>query len=277
MQWKGISMTEAEVLAKEERLVDLLASHKRLVLAYSGGVDSTYLADVGHEVLCDDMHLLLDDTPSMPRSELAAAETLAQSRNWNLTIIQTAEFSDDKFLKNRGDRCYRCKSALFTVMREYAGQHDVAHIAHGETADDLGDETRVGHQAAVELGVVAPLCEIGMTKDEIRELSRRRHLPTWNKASMACLSSRVPTGTPLRIEDLAKIEKVEEIMKFLGFHQYRARHHGDICRLEVAPEDIPRAASAETRAALVLGVREAGYRHAALDLGGYRVKGGKPD
>ncbi|NIA15039.1 MAG: ATP-dependent sacrificial sulfur transferase LarE [Nitrospiraceae bacterium] len=269
-------MTEAEVMAKEEKLLGLLASYKRLALAYSGGVDSTYLADVGHEVLCDDLHLLLDDTPSIPRSELAAAQTLAQSRRWNLTTIQSEEFKDEEFLKNDGDRCYVCKTVLFKLIWEYARQHDVSYVAHGENLDDSGDLTRVGHRAAVEQSIVAPLREVGMTKTEIRELSRRRNLPTWNKASMACLSSRVPIGTRLRLEDLAKVEKVEEAMKALGFRQYRARHHGDICRVEVAPEDIARAASAETRAALLLATREAGYRHVTLDLEGYRIKGGAP-
>jgi uncharacterized protein len=144
-------------------------------------------------------------------------------------------------------------------------------LAYGEIADDRFDPTRLGAKAAAERQVVAPLADVGLTKEEIRRLSKRRGLPTWNKASFACLSSRFPTGTPVNIEEMRKVEAAEEVLKRLGFRQYRARHHGELCRVEVDPDDIPRLLDAETRTAVVDGLRHAGYRHVTLDLAGYRT------
>ena len=256
---------------KEERLKSLLRGYGTLAIAYSGGVDSTYLADVAHETLGAGVRMLLADSPSLPRSELEEAREIARSRNWHLVIIETDEFSNETFLRNDGKRCYICKDELFTRMRRYAQENRIAVLAYGETADDLADPTRVGKLAAGEHKVVAPLLEAGLMKEEIRQLSRRRGLPTWNKASFACLSSRIPAGTPLTIDALNKVERAEEFLKTLGFRQYRARHHGDLCRIEIDPDDFDRLMQPETRKRIVEEIRRIGYRHVTLDLAGYRT------
>jgi len=261
-------------LKKEAALKELLAGYGGLVVAYSGGVDSTYLAAVAYEVLRDKLRLVIADSPSIPRSELKEATALAGKMGWQLDVIKTREFEDPEFLKNERDRCYICKGELFGCMRRYAEEHSVPVLAYGETADDLADATRVGKIAAQEKGVVAPLLEVGLVKEEIRELSRRRDLPTWNKASFACLSSRFPTGRKLTVDELARVERAEEVLKNLGFHQYRARHHGTICRIEIDLKDLDKMLSDDVRNTLVRELKKAGYRHVTLDLAGYRTGGG---
>jgi len=268
-------MTEIakETLAKEEALKKHLAAHASIALAYSGGVDSTYLADVAYEVLGGKVLLLLNGSPSMPRSELAEAEGIARERGWNLTLIGTDEFENDEYLKNDADRCYVCKSGLFALMRRYAVERGIAVLAHGENADDVADTTRRGHVAALELGAVAPLQDVDLSKAEIRVLSQHRGLPTWDKAPLACLSTRIPTGTRISRADVGRIERAEEALKGAGFHQYRARHHGDLCRIEVMPDQMGKALEPDVREKLIAEIRAAGYRHVALDLAGYRTAG----
>jgi pyridinium-3,5-biscarboxylic acid mononucleotide sulfurtransferase len=264
-------VVSARALEKEERLKTLLSGYGAIAIAYSGGVDSTYLADVAHEVLAGGARMILADSPSLPRSELDEATQIARARGWNLTIIATREFANETFLKNDEKRCYICKNELFTRMREYATRNNVAVLAYGETADDTVDQTRVGKIAAGEHKVVAPLMEVRLVKDEIRELSRQRGLPTWNKASFACLSSRIPVGTRLTLDALERIERAEELLKILGFRQYRARHHGDLCRIEIAVDDFDRIMETDTRDRIVSALRSIGYRHVTLDLAGYRT------
>ena len=258
-------------LRKEEALKGILARYGSLAVAYSGGVDSTYLADVAHEVLGAKACLLLADSPSIPRSEVAEAKAIADERGWTLSIIETHEFENHAFLKNDGKRCYHCKNELFGTMRRCAQERGLAVLAYGETADDINDITRVGKLAANENGVAAPLQDAGMVKDDIRALSARRGLPTWNKASFACLSSRFPVGTPLTVEDMAKIEQAEETLKGLGFRQYRARHHGAICRIEVDPADFGKLLDPVVREQVVRAGKQAGYRFVTLDLSGYKT------
>ncbi len=258
-------------LAKEAQLIEYLRGFASVGVAYSGGVDSTYLADVAHETLGDHACLILADSPSMPRSELADAKALAAERKWNLAIIETREFANEEFLKNEGKRCYACKNELFSRMGEYARTHGIAALAYGETADDLADPTRFGKLAAKEHAVIAPLQHTGLVKEEIRQLSLRRGLPTWNKAPFACLSSRVPTGTRLNLDDLSKVERAEEILKGLGFYQYRARHHGNLCRIEIELADFDKLLDPEVRGKIVESFQAIGYRHVTLDLAGYRT------
>lgn len=268
---------------KEATLKRLLAGYGGLVLAYSGGVDSTYLADVAHEVLRDRLRLVIADSPSIPRSEFEEAKALARQKGWALDVIQTREFDNPEFVKNNRNRCYVCKGELFTQMRRYADDNHIGVLAYGETADDLADVTRVGKIAAGENGVVAPLLEAGLKKDDIRALSRRRGLPTWNKASFACLASRFPTGRPLTLDEMAQVERAEEILKKYGFRQYRARHHGGrqdgdrqdggICRIEVDMVDLDKIISPDVRPALVQELKNAGYRYVTLDLEGYKTGG----
>jgi len=273
-------MTEdlGTALEKEAALKRLLACYDGLVLAYSGGVDSTYLADVAYEVLRDRLRLVIADSPSIPRSAFKEAKALAHQKGWPLDVIQTLEFDNPEFVKNNRNRCYVCKGELFACMRQYAEDNHITVLAYGETADDQADLTRVGKIAARENGVVAPLLEAGLKKDDIRALSRQRGLPTWNKASFACLASRFPTGRALNLDEMAQVERAEEVLKKYGFRQYRARHygdrhHGDICRIEIELADLDKIISPDIRPALVQELKNAGYRFVTLDLAGYKTGG----
>lgn len=259
------------VQAKEDALRTQLAALGRLAIAYSGGVDSSYLSAIAHEVLGADASMVLADSPSIPRSEVADAEALARARGWNFVKIATQEFENEDYLKNDGRRCYFCKSELFAQMDQYAREHGIATLAYGEISDDLLDPTRLGAQAAREHRVVAPLSAVGLGKEEIRRLSKRMGLPTWNKASFACLSSRFPKGTRVDVEEMRKVEAAEELLRGEGFRQFRARHHGDLVRIEVDPDEIAVLADAARRDRIVAGLRAAGYRHVTLDLAGYRT------
>ena len=263
--------TPDTLLAKEAALRERLAGLGALAVAYSGGVDSAYLAEIAHEALGPAARMILADSPSIPRSEVAAAEQLAVARGWNIVRIATSEFENDAFLKNDGTRCYHCKTELFTRMDAFAREQGIAVMAYGEIAEDRLDTTRVGARAAKEHAVIAPLADAGLHKEEIRALSQRRGLPTWDKPSFACLSSRFPVGTRVDLSEMQKVEAAEELLKALGFRQYRARHHGDICRIEVAPEDFARLLDPVVRGPLATQIRNLGYKHVALDLLGYRT------
>lgn len=260
-----------EWLELEARLKEEMARYGSLSVAYSGGVDSTYLADVAHETLGTRALMITADSPSMPRRELNDAVAIANERGWRLAVLQTREFDNDEYLRNDGRRCYICKHTLFSQFIAYAAQQGIATIAYGETADDLNDKTRIGVRAADELGAVAPLRALGISKDQVRALSRRRGLPTWDKPSFACLGSRFPKGTRLSPENMARVERAEELLRNLGFRQYRARHHGDICRIEVEAADIARLIEPAIRDTLVRELTAAGYRHITVDLAGYRT------
>ena len=254
---------------KEVVLKERIAQYGTMAIAYSGGVDSTYLAYIAHGVLGHDAHLVLADSPSIPRTEVRDAVNLASERQWNLSTVATEEFENEAFLANAGNRCFFCKDELFTKMDEYAKEQDVSILAYGEISDDRLDATRLGAQAAREHKVVAPLADVQLVKDEIRQLSRRAGLPTWDKPSFACLSSRFPVGTPVEITAMQKVEAAEEVLKSFGFRQYRARHHGDLCRIEIDPSDFEKLL--EVREALLGALRETGYRHVTVDLAGYRT------
>ncbi|MBI1318673.1 MAG: ATP-dependent sacrificial sulfur transferase LarE [Candidatus Hydrogenedens sp.] len=257
--------------AKEAALRSLLREYGPMAIAYSGGVDSAYLCEVAHEELGERMRPVLADSPSMPRSELQDACALAERKGWGLTVLQTSEFENEDFLKNDGTRCFYCKDELFRVMDTFAKEQGVAVLAYGEIADDALDPTRYGARAARDHKVVAPLAEAGLFKVDIRTLSKLRGLPTWDKASFACLSSRFPTGTRVEPSEMSKVERAEEALKRFGFHQYRARHHGDLVRVEVEEADLARFADAELRQSVLAALRDAGYRHVTLDLAGYRT------
>lgn len=266
------TMTLAETaLEKEEKLKEVIGEFESIAVAYSGGVDSTYLAEIAHEVLGERTELVIADSPSIPRSELAEAEKLAGERGWRLTIVPTLEFDNEEYLKNDGRRCYYCKSELFRRMKAFAEENNVAVLAYGAMADDTFDPTRLGQLAATEHRVVAPLQDVDLGKEEIRLLSERRGLPTATKASFACLSSRFPTGTRVTMEAIQQIEAAEETLKGMGFYQYRARHHGDICRIEVDPEDLNRFLDPEVREKVIREITGAGYKFVTLDLAGYRT------
>ncbi len=256
---------------KEDALKTLLAGYGSVAVAYSGGVDSTYLAEVAAEVLGQNAHILLADTPSIPREDVEEASRFAQSRGWRFAFLHPREFDNEEYLKNDGRRCYHCKSELFAQMTEYARQHYLAAIAHGENVDDALDATRTGVQAAREYQAVAPLAEAGLHKEEIRQLSKERGLPTWDKASFACLASRFPRGHRIDLQEMLLVERAEQLLKKKGFRQYRVRHHGALCRIEVDAADFPKLLEPATRQELLEALRRLGYQHITLDLAGYRT------
>jgi uncharacterized protein len=256
--------------AKEQALRQILRGYPSLAVAYSGGVDSAYLADVAHEVLGPHSQMVIADSPSLPRSEFAEATRLAGERGWNLVVISTYEFENEAYLKNDGRRCYFCKSELFRRMKDYAEGNRVEVLAYGAMADDAFDPTRLGALAASEHEIVAPLQLAQLGKAEIRLLSRQRGLPTAEKASFACLSSRFPKGTRVTIEDIRKVEAAEEALRRNGFYQFRARHHGEICRIEIGMADLEKFLDAKVRQDVVDSILGAGYEHVTVDLAGYR-------
>ena len=253
---------------KEQLLLDHLRAQKAIAIAYSGGVDSTYLADCAHQALGTNAHILIADSPSLPRSELQEATQLAQARGWNLQIIYPREHENPAYLANTGNRCFHCKEALFTHMNHFTQANPDIALAYGAIEDDLTDH-RPGTQAAQLHNAIAPLQNVGLYKSEIRELSQKRGLPTAEKASFACLGSRFPTGTPIDLKKLSQVEAAEEILRNKGYKQYRIRHHDDLCRIEVDPTDFERLLA--DRDTLIPALKATGYRHITLDISGYRT------
>ena len=257
-------------LAEKEGILRAgLASLPSLVVAYSGGVDSAYLLHVAHEVLGERVHGILADSPSLPRHEHDAAIALASARGWPLKVIVTRELDNPLYVANPLNRCYYCKQELFDRLDAYAQEHHVARLAYGENADDAG-EFRPGQMAANELCVLAPLRDAGLTKAEIRELSRRAGLPTADKAAQPCLSSRLPTGHSVTIEALAQIEAGEKLLRESGFRIYRLRHLGETARVQVAPEELPRLSDDTLRQSLAAELNALGFAQVEFDPEGYR-------
>ncbi|MBT8041890.1 MAG: ATP-dependent sacrificial sulfur transferase LarE [Kiritimatiellales bacterium] len=253
---------------KEQVLLDELKSYGSLAVAYSGGVDSSYLADCAHEALGQNALMVIADSPSIPREELQQAIDLANGRGWNLRVIQTSEHLNPDYLENKGDRCFHCKNELFTKMETILSEFDDVVLAHGAIEDDKGD-IRPGTQAAANHCVVAPLQNAELFKKEIRILSERRGLPTAEKASFACLGSRFPTGTRIELEAMTQVEKAEAILRARGYTQYRVRHHENLCRIEIEEGDFEKIMT--ERLELTDAIKQLGYRFVTLDLCGYTM------
>jgi len=244
-----------------------LRACRSVVVAYSGGVDSALVATVAAEELGPRALACIGTSPSYPRRELEAATRLAQERGIRYRVIETSEHLDSNYRANAPDRCYHCKSELYARLRAVADEEGISVIVDGNNADDVGDD-RPGMAAAADRGVRSPLQEVGIGKDMVRRLARRLELPTWDKPAMACLASRVPHGTPVRPELLARIERAEDVLAELGFRQYRVRHHGDVARIELREDDLSRALQMRER--IVDPIRRLGYRFVTLDLSGFR-------
>jgi pyridinium-3,5-biscarboxylic acid mononucleotide sulfurtransferase len=237
-----------------------------VLVAYSGGVDSSLLLRLGLDELGDRAVGVLASSPAYPESEQAEARILAASLGARLVEVSTDEVELDAYARNNPDRCFHCKEELFDKLEPIRDRLGFAHLAYGATADDAGDH-RPGHGSAIRRGVRFPLLEAGMGKPEIRAAARELGLPNWNKPSFACLSSRIPHGTPVTVQALRQIEAAETAMKALGFTQVRVRHHGDVARIEVDGPDIGRLIAERER--VVEAVRSAGYKFVSADLEGY--------
>ena len=252
---------------KHAALLERLESLGSVLVAYSGGVDSTLLAVCAHAALGERCKAVLATSDTYPQSEVVGARDLAAELGLTLLEVETYELADPRFAENTPERCYWCKGELFGLLARVAEVHGLAYVADGNNADDLSDH-RPGHRAAVELGVVSPLQDVGMTKAEIRQLARELGLPNWDKPSAACLASRVPYGTPITVELLARIEQAEARLRQLGIRQLRVRHHGPLARIEVEPGDFDLLMS--HRDAVVQHLRALGYTYVTLDLAGFR-------
>ena len=255
---------------KLERLHSLLTEMGGAVIGYSGGVDSTFLATVASAVLGDRSLCVLASSETYPASEVEEALTIAGKLGLSVIRIDTDELRNEAFAANTPDRCFFCKIELFGRLIGIGKEHGIPWVADGANVDDL-DDFRPGSRAAAELGVRSPLREAGFTKNEIREISRRMGLPTWDKPSFACLSSRIPYGTRIEPDILRRLDEAERFMKELGFRQVRVRHHGKIARIEVEPEEITRLASPEIRRQVTEKFKKLEYLYTTLDLGGYRM------
>jgi pyridinium-3,5-biscarboxylic acid mononucleotide sulfurtransferase len=262
---------------KNQQLRELVRSFGSCLVAYSGGVDSVFLARVCRDELGERSLAVIADSPSLPRRELGEALELANRYAIPVRVIKTREFENAEYLANPVNRCYFCKFELFTELIPIARQERLATIVYGENSSDQGD-VRPGAKAAAEYDVRAPLKEVGLTKSEIRELSAELGLPTADKPQMACLSSRIPYGESVTPEKLRMIETAENCLRDLGFRDVRVRHHelsqGALARIELGPAEIPKLLANGASGKVALALREAGYLHVVLDLLGYRRGGG---
>ncbi len=261
--------TMKSALAKFERLREILSTYPNLLVAYSGGVDSTFLLKTAVEVLHDKAMGVVGISPSLPQAELKEALQIAQDFHLPVETITTHEMEDTRYTANPTNRCYFCKKELFGEIYDYARRYGFQFIADGTNRDDSSD-FRPGMQAASEFSVKSPLKEARLHKTEIRWLSRRMGLPTWNKPEMACLSSRFPTGTPITVERLKQVEHAEAFLKQLGFTQVRVRYLGSQARIELDKTEIPRLLKPKTREQVHQYLKTLGFKQVMVDLAGYR-------
>jgi uncharacterized protein len=253
---------------KSQKLIDILSTYSDLIVAFSGGVDSTLLLFQAHKVLGEKVLAITARSPVHPEREVRFAKQFTAEMGISHLVIDSREMQQDDFRANRPDRCYICKKNLLTDLIELGRNRGMTHLVHGANMDDLGDY-RPGMDAAREMGVSAPLVEAGLTKEDIRLLSRHLNLPTWNKPSMACLATRVPYGTEINEEILKTIDAAEDHILSLGVSTVRVRHHGDIARIELLPDDLKRMLSESIRQVIADRLKSLGFKFVVIDLDGY--------
>jgi pyridinium-3,5-biscarboxylic acid mononucleotide sulfurtransferase len=254
---------------KRDALYSRLKGLGRTLVAYSGGVDSAYLAWAAHEVLGDNMLAVMADSPSLARTQMRDALAFAEEQKIPLEVISTGEMARPEYAKNDSQRCFFCKDELFIVMEKFCSERGFETLAYGVNSDDRGDY-RPGQQAAKQHNVAAPLLESGLTKQNIRDLAREAGLRIWDKPASACLSSRIEYGRPVTIEALSAVERGEDALRAMGFRQFRVRHHGEIARIEIARDELPRALTSEMAAEFTRVFKALGFTYVTLDLEGFR-------
>lgn len=260
--------TSKTLQQKNEKLGKIFRDMGRVMIAFSGGVDSTFVLKRAHDELGDQVLAVIAASETFPSREFHAAVNLAQSMGVNYLETKVSEFANEKFVQNNPDRCYHCKTGLYTHLKAIAREHGYPYIVDGSNMDDLGDY-RPGLQAKTEQGVRSVLQEAELTKSEIRQLSKEMGLPTWNKPSFACLSSRIPYGTKIDQKKIDQLDIAEQFLLDLGFYQVRVRHHDQIARIEVIPEQLQKVI--EHRDFIYNKFREIGFTYVTLDLQGYRT------
>lgn len=258
-----------ELQQKKQKLDAYLRSLGRVLVAYSGGVDSAYLAHAAHEVLGDQVLAVLADSPSLARAQMDDALAFAHEQNIPLKVVNTDEMTKPEYVRNDAMRCFHCKDELFTVMEQFRLQIGYESVAYGVNLDDQGD-FRPGQKAARSHGVVAPLLEAGLTKQDIRDLARAAGLRVWQKPASACLSSRIEYGRPVTREALLQVEQGEDALRGLGFEQFRVRHHGNLVRIEIDREELPRALQPWMADEFMKIFKALGFTYVTLDLEGFR-------
>ena len=261
-------MVEEGLKSKKEKLLEIIRQYESLVVAFSGGVDSTFLLAVAHSILGDRCIAVTARSPVHPARETQFAVRFARNRNIRHRLVRSREMQQADFLANPVDRCYICKKNILADLLAIGRELGIEHVAHGANVDDLGDY-RPGMRAAEEAGVAAPLLEAGLTKADIRLLSKQMNLETWNHPSMACLATRIPYGTPITDAALSMVDQAEQLLLDLGFTTCRVRHHGEVGRIELPPDELAKALAEDMRSKISAGLRQIGFRYVAVDLQGY--------
>jgi uncharacterized protein len=260
---------DVDLQRKRLALEEQLRHRGRLLVAYSGGVDSAYLAYVAYQALGSSMLAVIADSASLARAQFSDAVAFAHEQQIPLEVIETSELDRPEYARNDGARCFHCKDELFTVMERIRAERGYHAIAYGVNLDDQGD-FRPGQRAAKEHEVIAPLLDAGLSKQDVRDLARSANLRIWDKPASACLSSRIEYGRPVTRETLSVIERGEDAIRELGFRQFRVRHHGEMVRIEIAKDEMPRALTSEMAAEFSRIFKALGFKFVTLDLEGFR-------